>query len=252
MKQLTAIPREIRRLVGSFAFQTRQRGLTNAIRDGVDLAWSMVSYPFVAEERSRRTFHFDGREYHYFVHHYNRAWKNERAVELAIGRQFLEERSGTRTLEVGNVMAHYAPVNYDVLDKYEISPGVINEDIVDHEPTVPYDTILSISTLEHVGWDEQPRQPDKTMRACHALRRMLAPEGELLLTCPIGQNPFLDQYISDRTLPFDDVRFMRRLDGDNTWVECPLEDVIGMEYGRPFANANAIFVGRMLLNGTRE
>ena len=150
-----------------------------------------------------------------------------------------------RVLEIGNVASHYGWQGHDVLDKYERSPGVFNEDVVDFSPSRPYDAILSISTLEHVGWDEHPRDPEKTLRACHAMRGMLAPAGELLLTCPIGQNPHLDQYIAARSLPFDDQRYMRRLDAENRWVECEFEDVRDSRYGTPFRNANALFIGRM-------
>jgi hypothetical protein len=57
-----------------------------------------------------------------------------------------------------------------VADKYEVSPGVINKDIVEFVPPQKYDLIVSISTLEHVGWNEQPREPTKLLRAIEHLR----------------------------------------------------------------------------------
>ena len=43
---------------------------------------------------------------------------------------------------------------HDVLDKYEKGNNVINDDVVSFSTEVKYDLIVSVSTLEHVGWDE--------------------------------------------------------------------------------------------------
>lgn len=58
----------------------------------------------------------------------------------------------------------YVPVAHDVVDKYEGAPGVRNVDVLDNEDG-DLDYVASISTLEHVGWDEQERDADKALRA---------------------------------------------------------------------------------------
>jgi hypothetical protein len=235
--------REARRLVSSARFTLRERGARFLIEDVVDLGAAYATYPFVAHKRGERTFVVGDRTYHYATDHYNRAWRNERAVELALGRAFLADVSGRRLLEVGNVLAHYGGGQHDVLDKYEESPGVINEDIVDFAPAEPYEAILSISTLEHVGWDERPREPDKTLRAYRALRAALAPGGTMLLTCPIGQNSYLDDYIQEGAIDFPERHYLKRITSDNQWREVDLSEVKGAEYHSPYRNANALFVG---------
>ncbi|MEK6586221.1 MAG: hypothetical protein AABZ24_07730, partial [Nitrospirota bacterium] len=117
-----------------------------------------------------KTFQFDGREYEYLYHPYNRTWKNERGVEIPIFRELLLKYEGKRVLEVGNVLSHYFPIRHEVIDKYEVSSGVINQDIVEFVPQDKYDLIISISTLEHVGWDEQPQKPGKLLQAIDHLR----------------------------------------------------------------------------------
>ena len=52
----------------------------------------------------------------------------------------------------------YYKFEHDIVDKYEKKKGIINQDIVDYKPDKKYDLIISISTLEHVGWDETPRE----------------------------------------------------------------------------------------------
>lgn len=236
--------REARRLVESARFHLDDRGLRYVATDAVDLARSYVAYPLRAHRRRIRGFSLGGSSYPYFVHHYNRAWRNERTVELALASDFMERRRESRLLEIGNVVQHYGVRGHDVLDKYEVAPGVINEDVVSFKPAERYESILSLSTLEHVGWDERPRDPDKTLRACENILRMLAPGGHLLLTAPIGQNSYLDAFIADEALPFDDVRFLRRLNSGNDWAEAAWTDVAGSRYGTPFRNANALLVAR--------
>jgi len=52
--------------------------------DALDLVRSYVAYPLRAQSRRARTFSLDESSYPYFVHHYNRAWRNERTVDLAL------------------------------------------------------------------------------------------------------------------------------------------------------------------------
>ncbi len=237
------VTREARRLAASARFALRERGMKFLLEDAADLGASYVSYPFLARKRGERTFTIGDRTYHYATDHYNRAWRNERAVELALGRAFVIENKDCRLLEVGNVLAHYGAGTHEILDKYEHSPSVLNQDIVDFTPSEPYDAILSISTLEHVGWDELPREPDKTLRAYLALRAALAPSGTMLLTCPIGQNSYLDQYIQDGALDFPERHFLKRVSSDNQWREVGLGEVKGTRYHHPYRNANALFIG---------
>ena len=116
-----------------------------------------------------KTFVFNGHTYPYLYHFCNKTWKNERGVEIPIFRDILLRHQAARILEVGNVLSHYFPVHHEVVDKYEVAPIVINQDIVEFAPTERYDLILSISTLEHVGWDEVPREPAKLLQAIEHL-----------------------------------------------------------------------------------
>ena len=76
-----------------------------------------------------------------------------------------QEISWKKILEVGNILSHYFSVNHDIVDKYEKDVDVINQDIIDYHPNKKYDLIVSISSLEHVGEDETPREPKKILYA---------------------------------------------------------------------------------------
>jgi hypothetical protein len=192
----------------------------------------------------RPTFLLGGRSYDYFWHAYNMTWRNERCVEVAIARSLLEDSPGRHVLEVGNVLSHYLPVSHDVVDKYERAPGVRNEDIVDFVPERPYDLIISLSTLEHVGWDETPREPGKALRALvHLEERCLATGGRMLVTFPVGHNPELDQAFDAARLRFTSSHCMRREGRFMQWREASWPEVRSAAYGAPYPFANALVVG---------
>ncbi len=197
-------------------------------------AWSLLPW--------HRTFHARGRRYRYLFRGYNTTWRNERCLELPLALEVLNQRSGQRILEVGNVLHNYTPIQHDVLDKYERAAGVINQDVVEFSPGTPYDLIISVSTLEHVGWDEGELEPGKVMVAFAHLRDMLAPGGRLWVTVPRGYHRHLDQYVDQEMIPFTEVLFFRRSSRRN-WREVAHEDVRGIPYGVGFEGAIAVMVG---------
>lgn len=193
----------------------------------------------------KNTFHFDGKDYEYLYHPYNRTWKNERGIEIPIFRELLLSYSGKRVLELGNVMSHYVSIHHDIVDKYEVAPGVINEDIAEFVPQQQYDLIISISTLEHVGWDEEPREPAKLFRVIEHLRSTcLAPSGTLIVSLPIGYNRYLDDLLDSGKSPFTVQHFLKRVSKQNYWSEAEWEQCRDLSYGRSVAHAICIGVIR--------
>jgi hypothetical protein len=163
---------------------------------------------------------------------------------LPIAWNRVREVDPARVLEVGNVLSHYFPARHQVLDKYERAAGVINEDVVDFSPGRSYDLIVSVSTLEHVGWDEdEPRDPPKVLRAIDRLRELLTDRGELFVTLPQGWNEELDRFIADGRVPFAERRALKRISADGCWAEIPPSELEGIAYGSPFPNANGVTVG---------
>lgn len=152
-------------------------------------------------------FTLSGESYPLLRHRYGLTWVTERAVEVPVAQRLVERHRGERILEVGNVLSHYAPVEHEVVDKYEQAGGVRNVDVLNLPPEPAYELILSVSTLEHVGRDETPREPERAVRALEHLRRMLRPGGTLLATVPVGYNPDLDRALAGGS---HELRAMRR------------------------------------------
>lgn len=191
--------------------------------------------------RLRRGFRFAGRRLPFHVARYNLTWVNERQVEVPVAVQALREAPGPRVLEVGNVLSHYRRVRHRVVDKYERAPGVVNEDFLDHQGG-PYDLVLSVSTFEHIGWDEADRDPAKFPRALRHAVSLLAPGGRLLVTVPLGYNPDVDAFARS-PLPGFTVRFLRRTGpGPGQWEEAAGVDPARHPYGAGCDNASAVAV----------
>lgn len=149
------------------------------------------------------TFDFWGCTLDLADHEYNTTALNERAVELPIAEAWLSMlpwRNGTPTagLEVGNVLDHYGlhPEGWRTIDLYEQAPGVENVDLIGWDEPGALDAIVSVSTVEHVGFDDG-RCPACAPLVVDALVQSLAPGGSLLLTVPLSWNPGLDRILLD-------------------------------------------------------
>ena len=78
-----------------------------------------------------------------------------------------------------------------ILDK------VINEDVVTFDPGKKYDFIISISTLEHVGFSYGEKEdPKKFLKGVKNLVRLLKPGGALFATFPAFLTPGIDSLLS--------------------------------------------------------
>ena len=234
---------EVKRYWDAATERARTDGVGPTVTAAARLVGAHAIFPLTRTRRRRRQFDFRGRQLPYALERYNNTWLNERTVEIAIARDFVADRAPQRALEVGNVMSHYGYRGHTVIDKYETIPGVLNFDVADFESEEKFDTILAISTLEHVGWDERPTDAGKTLRAYGRLRAAMSADGAMLVTTPIGHNPHLDRFIREGAFDFPSQTFLKRVSAANEWRQVDADEALGCRYGQPYRNANAIFVG---------
>jgi SAM-dependent methyltransferase len=179
---------------GGFLRKLRPRHVATVIANELRMRFSSLIIPRLAI--AQKKFLLWGVPTDYFLHRYNTTWRNERAVEMAAVSAFLAENQHGSLLEFGHVIRHYDIGHPDVIvDLYEKGDRVTNIDIVDFAMSTKFDLIVSISTIEHVGWDEWPRSETKTRDALERLTSFLGPNGKLFITAPTGHNPYLDDII---------------------------------------------------------
>jgi hypothetical protein len=241
------VTKRLRKLLLRAKEVSQEKGIYYVVRSGVKeiTNWLIdyLCYCYYRKIKWAEAFVFQGKTYRYFYHRYNLTWKNERAVEIPIIRAYLKKYDARRILEVGNVLSHYFRVNHDVVDKYERVDGVISSDVVNFQPPKKYDLIVSISTLEHVGWDENPREPVKILRAIENLKNLLAPGGKIIVTLPLGYNSEMDRLLKERETKFTKQYHLKRISKNNKWIEAVWEDVCDAKYGEPFPNASGLVIG---------
>ncbi len=186
----------------------------------------------------KKTFVFNGRSFPYCFNIHNQAFGNERTVEIPIALNLVPLEG--RILEIGNVLGQYTRFDHIVVDKYEQDEQVLNVDIADYTPEGKFDLILSISTFEHIGFDEDPVDAAKVDAAIRKTQRLLNPGGKFLMTIPIGYNPGLDQRLN--RLGFTSIGYLKRINGANAWRETDRDEALKQQYGHPFPAANAIAI----------
>jgi hypothetical protein len=235
-------------LMEAAAFALRRKGLRYLI-------WSFVTYVIIPKWydflSGRKGGFLDtqfvvgSNTYNYFSHPY------ERTVELPIAFEFI--KTGKNVLEVGNVLHHYPLqlMDGDIVDKYEKEGGVINTDILEFKPNCKYDRIVSISTIEHIGYDELGiPDPNKPVKAINHMKTLLAENGSMLVTMPIGYNPVIDKIVFSENTPFEQQYYLKRVSKDNHWEQVSPEVARECKFDKPYRCANAIIVG-IITNNAR-
>ena len=121
-------------------------------------------------------------------------------------------------------------------------------DIVDFEPGRLYALIISISTIEHIEFDETDNleaiteDVEKRIRA--AIDRcldLLSPDGKFVITVPIGYNPVLDRMIAYDLLGYNLAAWYKRYP-KRSWREVSKEEGMSCRYGSPYPYANCIMI----------
>ena len=229
-----------------FALCVKHRGLLETL----EITFTKVLFPlyfFYRKHFCDNEFEFDNKKYSYFFHPYNVTWISERTVEISITLDYLYQcvAKGGRFLEVGNVLNHY---KYDdtvwpIVDKYERGEHVINKDIVDFNDGTKYDLILSVSTMEHVGFDEEDKNPLKVGQAVrHVAQNLLSDNGRFIFTFPLGFNQNLDKKILEGNMEaVSDIKYLKRV-SKLKWEQVDKSQLEGIKYNEPYAGGNGLAV----------
>jgi len=210
----------------------RDKGLFYSLKRLFFYLWDKVvgNFLFLKE---KKIFLFDNNKLHYSFHKYNKSWKNERIVEIPIAMFYLKNYYSKEVLEVGNVLGHYFSFEHDVLDKYEIAEGIMNYDVIDFVPLKKYDLILSISTFEHVGVDDDIQNPENAYLGLKNIFKSLNEGGKMLISFPGNYNLALMDMVKNKKLKNFKVFCFKKNQKKNTWFQVQFEKVVDIPYQQP-------------------
>lgn len=192
------------------------------MRRAAHKATVVAATPYARITIGRRSFESPYGSLRYLVHSYNATWRFERCIEVPLARAFIAAHPG-RGIEVGNVLSHYGAVAHEVVDKYERARHVRNIDVLDIvDAGLAY--VVSISTLEHVGWDEPELDESKALRALDHLRSLLGEDGRMFLSFRLGHHPGLTRAIFNGNVPVELQAFYARRGA--SWEPIPKEEAV--------------------------
>ncbi len=198
----------------------------------------LLGFIFYRKIKGQQSFLVQGRAYRYFDS--KLTWYNERSVEIPFILEEVKTTEHKNILEIGNVLSHHIYVNHDIIDRYEIAKGVTNSDVADFTSNKKYELIVSISTLEHVGWDEKIRDEMKIIRALENLKN----HGKrIVVTLPLGYNPNLDMLLRKGTITFSERICLLRVSRGNSWRQVLWDDIQNAKYNEPLPFANGLLIG---------
>lgn len=227
----------------------KKKGIIHVLKMGFVTINEYIQLFYLKKAHSTETFDFNGKKYLYLFHGRvagaGPSWKNERCVNIPVMWEAIEEyrRNNKKVLELGNVISYALDIDHDVIDKYELMDGIINEDIVDFKPAIKYDLIVSVLCLQSVGWDEVPKDPPKLLRAVENMNNMLAPGGIMMISVGWGWNQYFEKLILDGDFKFDKQWYLKKEKGFK-WREVQsIDDIKYLKYDEKSYTAQGIIIG---------
>ena len=157
----------------------------------------------------------------------------ERRIEVPIAREWLKQQQESSVIEVGAVLPYWQQVHHEVVDPYDPNlQGTRYEDAENCDFTGR--SVLSISTIEHVGRGEYGDFRD-AFKAGRVLSKIVREARSYLITLPMGYHPGLDRQVETSGLT---MRFQRQVSAENLWEMC--EPDWEAQYNAPLPYANVV------------
>lgn len=177
-----------------------------------------------------------GPELPYFYHKHNCGQpgskrRTERTIEIPIAQHWLQQveaKKDSEVAEVGAVTPYYWGSRIQTVVDPADKKGTLRKSLFDC--VFKHASVLSISTLEHIGESRYGLNEDKT--PLDALHKLMEETTRFLITVPYGcrGNPFFPAFQEVLLDPPDELRtFIVSRRDDETW--CPSDSL--RPYGSP-------------------
>lgn len=232
-------------LIERINYKIKKDGILSILKLGLRIIKRPVYCSYLKLFRKNKKFLLGTKNYNYLNSWKFHSFENERNIEIPIVLELVKKYKNEQILEVGNVLNQFYNFNHDIIDKYEIGEGIINQDIVDFYPNKKYDLIISVSTFEHIGYDEDIKEKNKPQKAYNHCKNLLNRGGEMLITVPLGYNKYIDNLLKKDKMFFQKKYFMERVGGlfARSWREIPKKEVYNNLRYKKIPFIKKIFIG---------
>jgi hypothetical protein len=156
----------------------------------------------------------------------------ERVVELAVAHSWLNLINDD-VWEIGAVTPYYWPKRVSaVIDPTDAHPQVTDRRSM-FEADFSGRTVLSISTLEHIGTGEYGHSPHGES-VSRAFEKLFCESPTFLVTVPLGYNLTMDHYLQNLSFPTDvrTTAIVRSPYSTNDWSEAGSITEAILPYGK--------------------
>ena len=195
------------------------------------------------------TFQINSVSFRYAREAFNEAYKNERSMEVALGRWFLKRFPSISdefsigspvdkdagllppVLEVGAVMPYYGHADHEIIDLADAHPRSRKINALDADYTGR--NVLCLSTIEHMMKREYNNGSDDD--SITFLTRVISQASRWLVTVPIGYNPFIDAHVKGH--PEIARTYVKRISWKNEWIHVRDVDAAGI-WSTPFGHSD--------------
>lgn len=177
----------------------------------------------------------------YIDHPYNGTITNERAIEIAFGKRYLNEFNDV--IEIGAVMPYYGHESHLIYDPFDPHPKSIKEFAENLD--IKNKNVLSVSTIEHMGGAEGHGncfRAEKPNAPVEFLEKLLAEANSFLVTLPVGQNTHLDTYFKGHLNKYQWLAFEKISQTPPLWEANNSSTIYHRLYGYPFPASNAVLI----------
>jgi hypothetical protein len=165
---------------------------------------------------------------------YNNPRINERNIELPIAFWFIENYNDN-LIEIGEVTPFYRDHQHPVYDLSSELPER-RRDVFDL--TLADKNVLSISTVEHVGFGDYGNKPEPHL-AIKAIKKIMKESRNYMITFPVGYNKELDIDVMEK---LNMQYFIMFRDEANKWSMADHKNMAQYQYNNPYYAGNAICV----------
>ena len=129
--------------------------------------------------------------------------------------------------------------------------GVINEDVTEFGQSKRYDFIFSIVTMQHVDRNESSRDPTKIIKAMENLKKIMSPDGIILIFHGLGENKEMDELLKTGKLEFSQIFYLKKI-SKYQWAEAKWDDVKYLSYDYSIPTARSVLIAVFVKNMSKQ